>query len=286
MTTKDEQPGQSPRPGNRLDRSERRRKAAAARATALRLAGPSPLPPHPEGLKPPVWPALAMIAAILIAGWSWPLAVVGVGLVLAYAIATRNDKRRHFLYAYVQGHRQFRAGDYEAALANFQDLEEAGFAPPAVLRAIGLTNYQLGRWAEAATYLEDVPNRTPEEEADLAHALVELGEVAEAVRVLDAAKELPPVGRVVRAVADFRLGRPAKAAARLEAVLAEAGGENDAPHCEPYLGARYWLGLARRAAGDGEGAGRVLEALYEIDPGYHDVASLLGRPAPGPADET
>jgi tetratricopeptide (TPR) repeat protein len=73
-------------------------------------------------------------------------------------------------------------------------------------------------------------------------------------------------------------GLAAEAAERLEDILEEAGGPA-APAEEPYLGARYWLGLALRRAGEEGRAKEVLEELYEIDPSYHDVAALLGRRA-------
>ncbi len=212
--------------------------------------------------------------------------LVAVGLVVLYAILTRDDRRRTLLYAYIVGRRQFDAGDYEAALANFADMEEADFAPPAVLRGLGLANYHLGRWAEAATYLEDVPDRTPEEDALLAHALVEVGETDEALRILRGLEDPPPLARVVRAVVLLQQGLAAQAVDRLEEVLEEAGGAA-APAEEPYLGARYWLGLALRSAGEEDRAKEVWEDLYEIEPSYHDVAALLGRNAPeDPADRT
>ncbi len=266
---------------SRHDRAERRRRmAAAARERALRLSKPSPLPPHPEGLRPRVWPVLAFAGAVALSAWSWIAASIAVGIVLAYAIATRNDRKSTLLWAYIQGRRQFLDGDYEAALANFQDLEEADYAPPAVLRALGLTNYQLGQWAEAATYLEDVTDRTADEDAALAHSMLELGEVKEAADLLDALVSPPPLARVTRAVAALKLGNPAEAVAGLRALLDEAGGTN-APAEEPYLGARYWLGLATKAAGDETGARKVLSDLSDIDPGYHDVAAFVGRPESG-----
>lgn len=269
--------------GQRQDRSAKREEKArtrTSRAATLSRPKPSPLPPHPEGLKPPIWPPLLMLVAFALLFWRLLYGAVAIAVVLVYATATRNDRKRHLLYAYIQGRRQFSAGDYEAALANFTDIEEADFAPPAVLRALGLTYYHLGRWAEAATYLEDVPDRGPDEDATLAHALVELGEEAEALEVLDGAERPAPLGGVVRAVVDLRRGKAGAAAAALDAVLAEAGGE-EAPPEEPFLGARYWLGVARKAAGDEKGSREAFERLYEIDPSYHDVAAVLGRPGPG-----
>lgn len=263
----------------RQDRTERRqRMVAAARERALQLAKPAPLPPHPEGLRPRIWPVLAFVGAVALSAWSWVVAFIAVGVVLAYAIGTRNDRKSTLLWAYIQGRKQFLSGDYEAALVNFQDMEEADFAPPAVLRAIGLANYQLGHWAEAATYLEDVTDRTADEDAALAHSMVEVGEAKEAVELLDALVAPPPLARVIRAVAALKLGNPGEAVTGLQALLEEAGGTN-APAEEPYLGARYWLGLAARAAGDEAKAREVLSGLSGIDPGYHDVAALFNRPA-------
>lgn len=276
----DDRPAGSPEGLSRADRSEKRRRGTTkVRGAALRAAKPSPLPPHPEGLKPSIWPPLALLAAIALAGWSPLAAFVAVGVVLAYAAATRNNRRQHLLYAYIQGHRQFRGGDYEAALANFEDMENGGFSPPAVVRAIGLTNYNLGRWAEAASYLEDVPDRTPEESGALGHALLELGELPQAIEVLDGIEDPPPVVRVTRAVADLKAGRPRDAARKLEAVLDQAGG-GQAPAAEPYLGARYWLGTVLRDLGEEERGTRLLGELYDLDPSYHDVAVILGRPLP------
>lgn len=264
----------------RLERAEKRRlKAEAFRQTAMKLAQPSPLPPHPEGLRPSLWPALAFTGAVLLAAWSFLAATIAVGVILAYAIGTRNNPKRQLLYAYIQGRRQFQLGGYETALANFEDMEEAGFTPPAVVRAIGLTNYHLGRWAEAATYLEDLAARTTDEDVALAHAQVELGEFAAAVARLDALENLPSMGVVVRAVSDLRVRKPAEAVRRLEALIADVGGD-DAPAMEPYLGARYWLGVSLKEKGDQAGSRRVLEALYGLDPSYLDVATLVGRPGP------
>jgi tetratricopeptide (TPR) repeat protein len=215
-----------------------------------------------------------MTVAIGLSMWNLIAALIAVGLVLAYAIGTRNDRKRQLLYAYIQGHRQFKAGDFEAALANFTDMEEADFAPPAVLRAVGLTNYQLGRWAEAATYLEDVPKRTADESVALAHALIELEEAREAAAVLDALESLPAQGVVVRAVSDLRAGKSADAAARLLSFLSDAGGR-DAPSEEPYLAARYWLGEALEASGRTAEAKEVFACLRDLDPTYQDVAARL-----------
>jgi len=267
----------------RQDRASNRRRAVGASGErAFALGKPVPLPPHPEGLGPRLWPVLAVVGTVVLSAWSLPAAFLVMGVILAYAIATRNDRRNTLLWAYIQGRRQFMQGDYEAALTNFQDMEDADFAPPAVLRGIGLCSYELGRWAEAATYLEDVPDRTPEENTALGHALLELGEIRAAAEVLDGLDEPPPLARVVRAVAALKLGDPAGAVRRLRAVLEEAGGEA-APAEEPYLGARYWLGLAARQAGDEATAVGVLEELYRLDPGYHDVAALVegaGRRSP------
>lgn len=270
--------------GSRANRSERRRRLAAkAREAVLRLSKPSPLPPHPEGLAPSIWPVLAATVAIGLSVWNWVAALIAVGLVLAYAIGTRNDRKRQLLYAYIQGHRQFKTGDFEAALTNFTDMEEADFAPPAVLRAIGLTNYQLGHWAEAATYLEDVPSPTDQETVALAHAMMELGEAQEAATIIDRLETLPAEGIVVRSVIDLRLGRPHEAVTRLEPFLAEAGGAN-APAAEPYLGARYWLGVALKSSGHLSEAEKILSSLHDLDPTYHDVGDLIGRPTPGPEE--
>ncbi len=261
----------------RQDRAERRRKLAeAARERALRLSRPSPLPPHPEGLRPRVWPALAGLAAVALSFFSILAAVIATGAVLAYAMATRDNKKNALLWTYIQGRKQFMEGDYEAALANFEDMEEAGFSPPAVLRGIGLTDYQLGRWAEAATYLEDIPDRSAEETVAMAHSLVELGEYKEAEGLLAGLKEPPPTAGVVRAVTALKLDRPGEAVTVLDGLLAVAGGEG-APAEEPYLGARYWLGQAHLKAGDKAKAKEVFEGLYDLDPSYHDVAALLGR---------
>ncbi len=273
---------------------ERRGRVAPGGRVRVTLPRPSPLPPHPEGLRPPVWPPLVALVAfgvlLLGVGQGRPFIItvgfVAVGLVILYAVLTRDDPRRALLYAYIVGRRQFDAGDYKAALANFADMEEADFAPPAVLRGLGLSNYHLGRWAEAATYLEDVPDRTPEEDALLAHALVEVGETDEALRVLSGLEDPPPLARVVRGVVLLQQGLAAQAADHLEDILEEAGGAA-APAEEPYLGARYWLGLALRSAGEEDRARKVLEELYEIAPSYHDVAALLGRSLPDePAEET
>lgn len=265
---------------------ERRGRSARGGRVRPGLPRPSPLPPHPEGLKPSVWPPLLALVAfgILLLGvgqgrsFTITVGLVAVGLVILYAVLTRDDRRRTLLYAYIVGRRQFDTGQYEAALANFADMEEADFAPPAVLRGLGLSNYHLGRWAEAATYLEDVPDRTPEEDAVLAHALVETGETDEALRVLSGLEDPPPLARLVRGIVLLQQGLAAEAAERLEDILEEAGGPA-APAEEPYLGARYWLGLALRRAGEEGRAKEVLEELYEIDPSYHDVAALLGRRA-------
>lgn len=269
----------------RRDRSEKRRgRAAGSRRAPVALPKPSPLPPHPEGLRPSVWPPLVTLVAfgtllVGVAGNSTGLKVVGaaaLGLVILYATLTRNNPRRQLLYTYIVAHRQFTAGDYQAALTNFTDMEEGDFAPPAVLRGIGRSSYHLGRWAEATTYLEDVPDRTPEEEAILAHALVELGEYDEALARLDRAGDTGPMGRVVRAVAALRRGRAEAAVSELKGLLEEYGGDR-APAEEPFLGARYWLGVALGEAGHAGEARAVLEALHQLDPEYHDVKSLLGR---------
>ncbi|MCL6580676.1 MAG: tetratricopeptide repeat protein [Firmicutes bacterium] len=258
----------------RLDRrEERRRRMAEVQAELMRRAKPSPLPPRPEGLRLPVWPAVAMILAFLLLFWNIPLGAVAMFLVVTYAVFTRNDPRRQLLYTWVQARRQFDRGEYAGALENFRDMEEADFSPPAVVRAIGLTQYQLGEWAEAATYLEDVPDRTPDENAALAHSLVELGELKEAVDLLQSLEELTPLAKIVWGVAELRLGRPEEARRRLEEVLAEV--EGTATLEEPYLGAAYWLGKAELALGNREGAREVLSRVHEVDPDYHDVAELL-----------
>lgn len=290
MNPDDHGPGGSVPTGSGADRSARKDRSARRRGRAERsrrapvaLPKPSPLPPHPEGLRPSFLPPLLTLVSFVVlligvAGGSNGLKILGavaLGLVILYATMTRNDRRRQLLYAYVVGHRQFSAGDYQAALTNFTDMEESDFAPPAVLRGIGLSSYHLGHWAETSTYLEDVPDRTPEEDAILAHALVELGEYDEAVDRLDRSGNATALGRVVRAVAALRRGRPAESVEILRALLGEFGGER-APAEEPFLGARYWLGLALRDIGQPEDAREVLAALHELDPDYHDVARQLG----------
>lgn len=259
----------------RQERVERRlRLAAEARERVERLSRPSPLPPHPEGLRPRVWPVLAVAGAVLLSAWNLIVAFIAVGLVLAYAVFTRNERKNNLLWTYVQGRRQFMQGNYDAALANFQDMEEADFSPPAVVRAIGLTSYHLGHWADAASYLEDVEGRTADEDVALGQSLIELGEHEAGAKVLDGLAELPPIGEVIRAVAAYRLGHPDQAVTRLETVLAEAGGAG-APAEEPYLGARYWLGLSARAAGDRDRAREALLELSSLNADYLDTATVL-----------
>jgi tetratricopeptide (TPR) repeat protein len=202
---------------------------------------------------------------------------VAMGLVILYARMTRDDPKRQLLYAYILGRRQFTAGDYEAALTNFRDMEDTDFSPPAVLRGIGLSSYHLGQWVDAVTYLEDVPGRTPEEDSVLAQALVELGELDEALAVLGGMERETPEAQVVQAVIRLKQGRAAEAADGLRRVIDEGGGDH-APWEEPYLGARYWLGVALGKAGNEESAREVLSELYEIAPSYQDLAERLGRP--------
>jgi len=265
-------------------RGKRERTAAAGRRAVVRTPVPPPLPPHPEGLRPSIWPpVLGLIAFGLLlygvaSGSVSRIAIGGVAvfLVVVWGTLSRSDPRKQLLYTYIVARRQVSRGDYEAALTNFLDMEEADFAPPAVLRGIALASYHLGRWGDAATYLEDVPDRTPDEDEILAHCLVELGETRRAVEMLDALEEPGPRVAVIRAVVDLSEGRASAAAERLTEVLERAGGSR-APAEEPYLGARYWLGRALGAAGREDEARRVLDDLYGLDPGYHDVAALLGR---------
>jgi len=286
------QRGQSPgSPGQEAGGSTRKsgRKEARERGrTVWARPEPPPLPPHPEGLRPPVWPPLATLVALVtfLAGVGQGNLVLVVaagaalGLIVLYATFTRNDPKKQLLYAYIQGRRQFMMGDYEAALANFKDMEEADFSPPAVVRAIGLTSYRLEEWSDTATYLEDVPDRTPDEDAVLAHALVELGDFDGALEVLDHAERETPLARVMRAVVLIKKGRAREAAGVLEAVIEESGGEQ-APAAEPYLGARYWLGVAFRETGDEENARKVFAELEELSPGYRDAASSPDRQGGG-----
>jgi len=276
----------------RQDRSERRRRAAVSgRRATVRTPAPSPLPPHPEGLRPSVWPPiLGLIAFGLLlygvaSGSVGRMAIGGVAvlLVLVWGTLSRSDPKKQLLYTYVVGRRQFSVGDYEAALTNFLDMEESDFAPPSVLRGIALASYHLGKWAEAATYLEDVPERTTDEDTILAHCLVELGETERAVEILDGLENPGPRAAVIRSVVDFREKKTAAAIERLAGVLERAGGAR-APAEEPYLGARYWLGKALREACREDEALRVLGELYEMDPSYHDIAVLTGHPAPEKGD--
>ncbi len=272
------------KPDRRGRAVERARRAQARREAALRLTQPaSSLPPRPEGLGLPVIPALVGLVGLGLLFWHFYYGVAVIVSVIAYAYFTRNDLKRRLLDAYLRGRMQFAAGDYEAALANFSDIEDADFSPPAVLRAIALTHYQLGNWAEAATYLEDVPKRTPDEDAILAHCLVELDETEEAGKVLGAMESTTPLAGVVRGVMALRSGDAEHAVRVLQDTLAFADAGSSRAE-EPFIGATYWLGVARAEAGDEDGAREEFEAVYSVNPGYHDVAARLGKPGPGDAE--
>lgn len=178
---------------------------------------------------------------------------------------TITDRLRAAYAAYAKG-------DFATAKAQGQAALSVQPANPTILQLLGVVFCQTGAVRQGADYLRKAiasGGDTTDNRINLARALLDLGETAEAERVCAAGDLAGSTDlRAMQAQIWRMQGRPDTASAALERLAAEHPGDFTA-----------WnnLGNARRDAGDREGALEAFERARRIDPRSSLVHTNIGR---------